>query len=389
MNASRPIKIGVVAGEVSGDALGASLIAALHRRLPNAEFVGIAGSKMQALGAQSWYPMERLAVRGLIEVLRHIPELYRLRWSLYRRMLDEKIDLFIGIDAPDFNLGLERKLKDAGVRTIHFVSPSIWAWRRGRIKKIGRAVHRILALFPFELPFYREAGIPVTYVGHPAAQYAADDSSRIKARQILGIDNDVPVFALLPGSRRSEVMEHAGLLTGAAWRIRHHVPNARFLVPLASRETRSLFEALYREIPDAAPLTLLDGRAEEVLRAADIGLVASGTATLEAALARCPHIVFYRASPVSVWIVRRLIQVPWVGLPNVLAQRFVVPELIQEEATPQRLADEALLMYRDLEHRAEIERTFTELATMLRADTGALAAQAALEELGYAHRCGS
>jgi lipid-A-disaccharide synthase len=380
------VKIGIVVGEASGDALGASLIAALRQQLPDAEFVGIAGSKMQVLGAQSWCPMERLAVRGLVEVLRHIPGLYHLRRALFRCMRDEKVDLFIGIDAPDFNLGLERQLKKTGVRTIHFVSPSVWAWRRGRIKKIGRAVDRVLVLFPFELPFYQQAKIPVTYVGHPAAQRAADDGARIAARRKLGIEDDAAVFALLPGSRRSEVTEHAQLLTDAARRIQHNVPNARFLVPLVSADIRHLFETLSRQTPNAPQLTLLDGQAEEVLRAADVGLVTSGTATLEAALARCPHIIFYRASPISIWIVRRLIQVPWIGLPNVLAQRFVVPELIQEDATPQKLADEALLMYRDVECRTQIEETFVELAHTLRADTGALAAQAVLEELNHVRR---
>ncbi|MDR1529496.1 MAG: lipid-A-disaccharide synthase [Burkholderiales bacterium] len=377
------IKIGIVAGEVSGDMLGALLITALRKHLPNAEFVGIAGVKMQAQGVKSWFPMERLAIRGLVEVLRHIPELVRLRHILYQRMLDEKVTLFVGIDSPDFNLGLERKLKKAGLRTIHFVSPSVWAWRRSRITKIGRAVHRVLALFPFEIPFYQEQRISVSYVGHPAAQRAADEHSRNHARKLLGCAEDIPVFALLPGSRMSELAQHTTLIVRAAYRIQQELPDVRFFAPMVSPLIRERFETLRRDVAESVDITLLDGRAEDILRAADVGLVASGTATLEAALARCPHIIYYRASALSIWIVRRMIQVPWVGLPNILAQRFVVPELIQEAATPQTLADEALAMYRDMARRKAIATTFAELAQALRADTGERAAQAVLEELRH------
>ena len=381
-----PLKIGLVAGEASGDKLGAALIEALRPHLPDARFVGIAGPRMQALGAESWFPMERLSVHGFVDVIGHLPGLWRLRKALIQRMRDEGVALCVGIDAPDFTLGMERALKQAGMRTIHFVSPSVWAWRRGRIPKIGASTHRVLALFPFEPPLYEAHGIPVTYVGHPAAQRAADEGSRAQARaslrNVVDLQGDAPVFALLPGSRMSELNHHTVLLVEAAQRIRQALPDARFLVPMVSPEARARFEALRAAGTRAdVPLTLIDGHAEEILQAADVGLVASGTATLEAALARCPHLIFYRSSALTVWIVKKMLEVPWVGLPNVLAQRFIAPELMQEAATPEALADEALALYRDAPRRREIEAAFADMAQTLKVDTGARAAAAVLEEL--------
>ncbi|MDR2710348.1 MAG: lipid-A-disaccharide synthase [Burkholderiales bacterium] len=382
MKNSAPLKIGLVAGEASGDKLGAALIEALRPHLPEAHFVGIAGSRMQALGAESWFPMERLSVHGLIEVVRHLPGLWRLRKALIQRMQDEGVTLCVGIDAPDFTLGMEHELKRAGMRTIHFVSPSVWAWRRGRIPRIGAATHRVLTLFPFEPPLYEAHGIPVTYVGHPAAQRAADEGSRARARAVLQITGDAPVFALLPGSRMSELKHHTVLLVETAQRIRQALPDARFLVPMVSMKAQKFFETLRATSVHAdVSLMLIDGRAEEVLQAADVGLVASGTATLEAALARCPHIIFYRGPALTVWIVKKMLAVPWVGLPNVLAQRFIAPELMQEAATPEALAEEALALYRDAPRRREIEAAFAEMAQTLKVDTGARAATAVLEEL--------
>ncbi|MDR0246819.1 MAG: lipid-A-disaccharide synthase [Burkholderiales bacterium] len=381
-NSTQLLKIGLVAGEASGDKLGAALIEALRPHLPEARFVGVAGPRMQALGAESWFPMERLSVHGLVEVVRHLPGLWKLRKALIRRMQEEGVALCVGIDAPDFTLGMERALKQSGMRTIHFVSPSVWAWRRGRIPKIGASAHRVLALFPFEPSLYEAYGVPVTYVGHPAAQHAADEGSRARARAALQLTGNAPVFALLPGSRMSELKHHTVLLVETAQRIRQALPEARFLVPMVSPEARARFETLRMEGTRAeVPLTLIDGRAEEILQAADVGLVASGTATLEAALARCPHIIFYRGPAITVWIVKRMLEVPWVGLPNVLAQRFIAPELMQEAATPEALADEALALYRDEPRRREIETAFAEMAQTLKADTGALAAEAVLEEL--------
>jgi len=380
-----PVTVGIVAGEASGDALGATLIEAVRERLPHVRFAGIAGPKMAAAGCDVWVSSEKLAVRGLVEVVRHLPGLVAIRRGLTARLVAERVPLFIGIDAPDFNLGLERKLKRRGVRTIHFVSPSVWAWRRDRLGTIGRAVDRMLALFPFEPPIYREAGIPVTYVGHPMAAHAASDWSRRTMRERLRIGLATPVFALLPGSRMGELEMHASLVIGAAKRIALARPDARFLVPLVSRATREAFEvAMWREGADALPFTLMYGHASDALRAADVGLVASGTATLEAALARCPHVVFYRMSAITARIVRPKLLLPYVGLPNVLAGRFVVPELMQEDATPENLAQVALNLFDDTVARHAIERVFAGLARDLAADTGALAAEAVAQELGLA-----
>jgi len=380
-----PVTVGIVAGEASGDALGATLIEAVRERLPHVRFAGIAGPKMAAAGCDVWVSSEKLAVRGLVEVVRHLPGLVAIRRGLTARLVAERVPLFIGIDAPDFNLGLERKLKRRGVRTIHFVSPSVWAWRRDRLGTIGRAVDRMLALFPFEPPIYREAGIPVTYVGHPMAAHAASDWSRRTMRERLRIGLATPVFALLPGSRMGELEMHASLVIGAAKRIALARPDARFLVPLVSRATREAFEvAMWREGADALPFTLMYGHASDALRAADVGLVSSGTATLEAALARCPHVVFYRMSAITARIVRPKLLLPYVGLPNVLAGRFVVPELMQEDATPENLAQVALNLFDDTVARHAIERVFAGLARDLAADTGALAAEAVAQELGLA-----
>ena len=380
-----PVTVGIVAGEASGDALGATLIEAVRERLPHVRFAGIAGPKMAAAGCDVWVSSEKLAVRGLVEVVRHLPGLVAIRRGLTARLVAERVPLFIGIDAPDFNLGLERKLKRRGVRTIHFVSPSVWAWRRDRLGTIGRAVDRMLALFPFEPPIYREAGIPVTYVGHPMAAHAASDWSRRTMRERLRIGLATPVFALLPGSRMGELEMHASLVIGAAKRIALARPDARFLVPLVSRATREAYEvAMWREGADALPFTLMYGHASDALRAADVGLVSSGTATLEAALERCAHVVFYRMSAITARIVRPKLLLPYVGLPNVLAGRFVVPELMQEDATPENLAQVALNLFDDTVARHAIERVFAGLARDLAADTGALAAEAVAQELGLA-----
>jgi lipid-A-disaccharide synthase len=281
---------------------------------------------MQTAGCEAWHPLEALSVGGFTEVISRLPEILAIRRALARRLVAERVPMFIGVDAPDFNLGLERKLKRRGVRTIHFVSPSVWAWRRGRVATIGRAVDRILALFPFEPPIYEKAGVAVTFVGHPLAQEAATLASKRDAREQLKLGMIQPVFALLPGSRMAELDMHGDLVLRTAAVLHAARPEARFLVPLATRSTRDRFDtARYRLGLEKLPLTLLYGHATDALRAADVGVVASGTATLEAALAGCPHVIFYRVSAVTAGIIRRRILVPWVGLPNVLAGKFVVP----------------------------------------------------------------
>ncbi len=374
--------VGIVAGEASGDALAATLIHAVGARYPGIRFAGIAGPRMEAAGCEAWFPLETLAVRGFSEVVRHLPELVRVRRALGRRLLAERVALFVGVDAPDFNLGLEAKLKRRGVRTLHFVSPSVWAWRRERLKTIGRAVDRMLALFPFELPLYEQAGIPVTYTGHPLAASAATPGSRREMRERFQLSMATPIFALLPGSRVSEVEMHTELVLRTAALIHEARPDARFLVPFVSRPTRAGFENAQHRLGYAdLPVTLLYGHANDALTAADVGIVASGTATLEAALSLCPHVVFYRVSALTAWIVRRKLRVPWVGLPNVLAGRFVVPELLQDDATPGNLAQAGLNLYDDTVTRRRLEALFGGFARALAADTGGIAAEAVAAEL--------
>lgn len=379
------VTIGIVAGEASGDALAALLIRAVRARQPGVRFAGIAGPKMQAEGCEVWYPLERLAVRGFVEVLGHLPELWRMRRALAARLLAERVPLFVGVDAPDFNLGLEAKLKRRGVRTVHFVSPSVWAWRRERLAAIGRAIHRMLALFPFETALYEAAGIPVSYVGHPLAADAATPASRRELRELFKLRPATPVFAVLPGSRVGEIEMHTTLVLDAIAKIHAARPDARFLVPLISRATRDAFEtAIHRAGRDDLPITLLYGHAGDALKAADVGLVASGTASLEAALSRCPHVVFYRVNALTARIVRRKLLLPYVSLPNVLAGRFVVPELLQEDATPANLARAALNLFDDTVTRRRLEALFAGFAQTLTADTGALAADAIAQELRLA-----
>ena len=379
------VTVGIVAGEASGDALAATLIHAVRARCPNVQFAGIAGPRMEAAGCAVWFPLEKLAVRGFVEVIAHLPELFRIRGQLRRRLIEARVPLFVGVDAPDFNLGLERKLKRAGVRTVHFVSPSVWAWRRERLASIGQSVNRMLALFPFEPPLYEEAGIPVTYVGHPFAQEAATHTTRRETRELLKIRTATPVFALLPGSRLSEIETHASLVLETAALLAEARSDAQFLVPFVTRATRDAFEnAMHRTGHDKLPITLLYGHAEDALRAADVGVVASGTATLEAALARCPHVIFYRVSRLTAYLVRRKLLLPYVGLPNVLAGQFVVPEFLQSEANPRNLAQAALNLFDDSVTRRRLEALFAGFGNQLKADTGALAAEAIASELAQA-----
>ena len=381
-SSSSRVTIGIVAGEASGDALAAAVIHAVRDRLPQARFVGVAGPRMEAAGCEAWYPVEMLAVRGLVEVLSRLPQLFKLRRALFRRFVAERVPVFIGVDAPDFNLGLEKRLKRAGVRSLHLVSPSVWAWRRERLRTIGRSVHRMLALFPFEPPLYEAAGIPVTFVGHPLAAEAAGPGSRREARDQLKLGAAQPVFALLPGSRSSELEMHGELVLRAAEALHAMRPDARFLVPLATRPTRDRFEAaIYRLGLEKLPLTLLYGHATDALRAADVALVASGTATLEAALAGCPHVIFYRLNALTARIVRRRLLLPWVGLPNILAGKFVVPEMLQENATAENLAQAAANLYDDMVTRRRLEALFAGFAASLAVDTGGVAAEAIAAEL--------
>jgi lipid-A-disaccharide synthase len=380
-----PLTIGIVAGEASGDALGAQLIRAVRDRVPRARFAGIGGPRMETAGCELWYPLGKLALRGIVEVLAHVPDLIRVRRDVYRRLRAANAPLFIGIDAPEFNLGLEARLKRQRVRTVHYVSPSVWGWRRERIDTMAKAVDRLLALFPFEPQLYEASKLAVTFVGHPLAAAAADAGSRRETRELLKLETSRPVFALLPGSRMGELEMHSELLLKTAAEILDAQPETHFIVPLVSRETREYFEGVQYGLQlERLPLKLLYGHADDALKAADVGIVASGTATLEAAMSRCPHLIFYRVNPVTASIIRRKYLLPYFGLPNILAGRFVVPEFLQTDASVPNLARAALNLYDDTVTRRRLEALFAGMARTLSADTATLATEAVVAELRLA-----
>ena len=373
------MKIAMVAGEASGDLLGAHLIGALRAHLPDARFLGIGGPKMQAAGQDAWWPAETLAVHGYAEALRHYRGIAGIRRRLLKRLLADPPDVFIGVDAPDFNLWLEARLKAAGIPAIHFVSPSIWAWRPKRIRKIARSVSRMLCLFPFEAALYQKHGVPVSYVGHPLADLIPLEPDRHAARERLNLEPAGLIFALLPGSRQSELKYLASTFIETARLLHVRYPRARFLVPLVTRETRIQFEnALWAAGAQELPLTLLFGHAHDAMAAADAVLVASGTATLETALYKRPMVIAYRMSPWSWRLMRRMRLQPWVGLPNILAGRFVVPEFLQDEATPDNLAQALGNLVADPALAAHLEQVFSELQRQLRQNTAERAAAAIL-----------
>lgn len=371
--------IGIVAGEASGDLLGSHLIRALKKQCPDIEFVGIAGPKMMAEGAKTLFPMERLSVRGYVEVLRHLPGLLKIRRQLRRYFLQNPPDLFIGIDAPDFNFSLERSLKRKGIRTIHYVSPSIWAWRKSRMRKIKRAVSHMLALFPFEPMLYEQADVPVTYVGHPLADLIPLEPDAEAARESLKIKPGKLVIAMLPGSRQSEVQQLAELFVKTARLLTEKQPEIQFLVPLVTRETRTIFErALYNNEEQELPVQILFGHSHLAMEAADAIIVASGTATLEAALYKKPLIVTYRMPALSWQILKRMNYLPYVGLPNILAERFVVPELLQHDATPEKLSETLLQLVNDKAGCKKIRSEFMRIHKKLRQNSEEKAAKAVL-----------
>jgi lipid-A-disaccharide synthase len=374
-------KIGIVAGEASGDLLGSHLIEALKKKRPDIEFIGIAGPKMMRLGAKSLFPIERLSIRGYVEVIKHLWGLLKLRRTLLNHFLDNPPDLFIGIDAPDFNFWLEKKLKDKGIKTIHYVSPSIWAWRKNRIKKIKRAVTEILALFPFEPALYEAAGVKVSYVGHPLADMLPFVPDTQGAREVLKLDSKDFVVAMLPGSRQSEVQQHAVLFVETAKRIYAAHPNAKFLVPLITRQTREIFETVIFNEPERLPIDLLFGHAHDAMEAADVVIVASGTATLEAALLKKPMVITYRMPALSWQLLKRMRLQPYVGLPNILAGKFVVPELLQHEANAENIANVTLRLIADKKHLADIKDEFTAIHHSLKQNTAEKAAAAILSYL--------
>ena len=382
MAAHLSVHVGMVAAEASGDLLAAHLMAALKARRPGLRFSGIGGPKMIAQGFESHVPMDKLGVRGYAEVLRHYREIMGIRRRIAERMLSERPAVFIGVDSSDFNLDLERKLKDAGIPAIQYVSPSIWAWRGWRTRRIVRSVTHLLAIFPFEPALYAKEGLPVTYVGHPLADVIPMDPDKAKARAELRLPSGRRVLALLPGSRRSELHYMADLFVLTARRLLQDLPNAHFVCPTASRETREMFEeALRRHEATELPLTLLFGHSHEALAAADIALVASGTATLETALFKTPMVIAYKQSPFTWALMRRMLYVPHIGLPNILAGENLVPEFVQDKATPGNLANALLDLLHDTgAQRRQVEK-FREIHATLRQNTAQKAADAVLAVL--------
>ena len=374
--------IGIVAGEASGDLLGAHLIQALKPHLPHARFVGVGGPRMRATGMDALFPMEKLAVRGYVEVLRHFREILGIRRRLAAHFLQHPPACFIGIDAPDFNLGLERRLKQAGIPTVQYVSPQIWAWRSDRLAKIGRAVDKMLTVFPFEAPLYEAARIPVAYVGHPLADMLGDFPRQQAAREQLRLPYSARIVALLPGSRVTELEQMADLFVATAMEIASVDREVQFLAPMVSSETRALFEAaLYRHGSPPLNLVMLFGHAHEAMAAADVVLVSSGTATLEAALLKRPMVITYRMPRLSWWIMKHGFKQPYVGLPNILLGEYVVPEFLQEDATPENLAQAVLNLMSDAAVRARIEARFIRLLAELKQNTAQKVAQALLPML--------
>ena len=370
----------MVAGEASGDLLGAHLIAALKARRPGMLFAGIGGPRMLAEGFETLYPMEKLSVRGYAEVLRNYAEIMGIRRRLAKALIGERPDLFIGVDSGDFNLGLERRLREAGIPTIHYVSPSVWAWRGWRVKRIARSVSRILVMFPFEAPLYEKAGVPVTYVGHPLADVIPQQPNKQEARDALRLPAKKLIVALLPGSRRSELHYMASAFVLAAHRFRQEMSAVHFVVPMVTRTTRDMFEeALHHHNRKDLPLTLLFGHSHEALAAADMALVASGTATLETALFKTPMVIVYRQSPITWRLMRSMLYLPYIGMPNILAGERLVPELLQDDANPVALAGALLKLWRDEAARERQVARFHDFHHLLRQNTAQKAADAVMQ----------
>ena len=367
-------RLAMVAGEASGDLLAGSLLGGLQRHLPaDTRYYGIGGPRMAVQGFDAQWPMEKLSVRGYVEALRHIPEILGIRTALKRTLLADPPTAFIGVDAPDFNFGLEEPLRNAGIPTIHFVSPSIWAWRGGRIKKIARSVDHMLCVFPFETEIYAKANVPATYVGHPLADTIPMTPDPAAARRRLGLAVDGKIMGVMPGSRRSEI-ELIGPVFFAAMALIHaREPSVRFLLPAASAVARELLQPLVAQYPQL-PLTITDGDSHSVLEASDAMLIKSGTSTLEAALYKKPMVISYKVPWLTGQIMRRQGYLPWVGLPNILAHRWLVPELLQEFATPESLADAMLEQLTNETHRAALIEEFTRMHESLRRNTAETAA---------------
>lgn len=369
------MKIALVAGEASGDVLGAGLIVALKQRYPHAEFVGVAGPKMIAAGCNAWHSSDELAVMGLFEVAKHLPRLLRLRKKLTAKVISEQPDVFIGIDAPEFNTGLELRLREKGIKTVHYVSPSVWAWRQRRIKKIGKSVDLMLTLFPFEAKFYQDNGIPVTFVGHPLADDIKGRPNKAKARKQLGLSTKAPVVALLPGSRSGELQQLGKPFLETARKLQSQLSDVEFVLPCARPALRPQLEQLLKDT-GPLPLHIIDADAQTAMAAADVVLIASGTATLEALLLRRPMVVAYALSPATYKILIRIVKIKQYSLPNLLAGKGTVVECIQDDATPEKMAPAVYDLLTRPKQRDAMLGKFAEVHKQLKQDASQKAADA-------------
>ncbi|HXR90530.1 MAG TPA: lipid-A-disaccharide synthase [Steroidobacteraceae bacterium] len=382
----QPLRVGIVAGESSGDQLGAALIAALRARVPEVRCFGMAGPKMAAAGCEVWASSDELSTMGLFEVLQHLPRLLRLRSQLAARFQHERPDVFVGIDVPDFNLGLAKRLKASGLKTVQYVSPQVWAWRQGRVRTIGRSCDLVLCLLPFETDFYARHGVQAEFVGHPLADQIPLDVDRNAAREGLGLPRGSTVIALLPGSRMGEVERLGSDFAAAAAWIAERRPGTRFVAPMASARARSRFEAILAAMPAPPAVDVVEGRAQSVLAAADAAIVASGTATLETLLTGRPMVVAYRLGGLTARLLRQLVKVPYFSQPNLLIGRPLVPEFFQEAVTGEALGEALLRELGDREHLSELQREFRRVHETLRRGGAERAAAAILDYAGITRR---
>ena len=381
----KQLTIALVAGETSGDILGAGLIRTLKKHHPNIKFVGIAGPRMQAEGCQAWYEMEELSVMGIVEVLGRLRRILAIRRDITKRLIDLKPDVFIGIDAPDFNLSLEDKLKQAGIKTIHYVSPSVWAWKQKRVFKIKRNTNLILAFLPFEKAFYDKFDVPCRFIGHKMADDIPLEPDQTAMRQQLGIPVDCQCLALLPGSRHAEVTLLSEPFLKAAQLLRDKFPDLHIVVPLVNGKRRAEFEQIKAEIAPKLNLQLLDGHAREAMIASNAAILASGTVALECMLAKCPMVVGYKMKAFTFWLAKKLIKTPYVSLPNILAGKEIVPELLQHDCTSENIANHIVPLLKS--DNSELKATFLALHKQIRCNADEQAAQAVLDVLKDPSNC--
>jgi lipid-A-disaccharide synthase len=377
--AEEPLTVALVAGETSGDILGAGLIRALKKHHPNIQFVGIAGPQMQAEACKAWYEMEELSVMGIVEVLGRLRRILAIRRDITKRLIELKPDIFIGIDAPDFNLSLEGKLKQAGIKTIHYVSPSVWAWKQKRVFKIKRNTDLILAFLPFEKAFYDKFDVPCRFIGHKMADDIPLNPDQTAMRQKLGIPHDCQCVALLPGSRHAEVSLLSSPFLKAAQLLRDKFPDLHIVVPLANAKRKQEFEQIKAEVAPQLKVQLLDGHAREAMIASNAAILASGTVALECMLAKCPMVVGYKMKSFTFWLAKRLIKTPYVSLPNILAGKEIVPELLQRDCSPENIANHVIPFLESDD--IELKATFLALHKQIRCNADEQAAQAVLDVL--------